>query len=120
LEVLGDIQGPILSPQGPPRFSRWNPKVPGTLKTMLTKGFTKGKKPVAHWSGQRQFTIQELGMLQGFWSGYVFKGSDVEKKRQIGNAVPPVFWQYVVSEIMKTLLDWKEGRIDCEPNQIMD
>ena len=56
-----------------------------------------------HWESRRLRT-SELAALQTFPSGYVFEGSRRERVRQIGNAVPPLLAEVVVSEAIATLV----------------
>jgi site-specific DNA-cytosine methylase len=102
-QVLGHL------PQGPPHQGQvrrypWNPDASNVLGTMTTRGF-----PQAHWDGHRQFDIPDCKLLQGFDIDYDFKGSETEQKRQIGNAVPPVYWKIVISHLIQHLLNWKRG-----------
>lgn len=56
-----------------------------------------------HPSGLRPFTLRELACIQGFPMDYQFVGNWGEKKRQVGNAVPPVFGAAVMMEVRKTM-----------------
>ena len=53
----------------------------------------------------RYFTIREAARLQTFPDGYVFDGAWSEAMRQIGNAVPVVLAQAVVSSVAEKLCE---------------
>lgn len=55
-----------------------------------------------HWDSRR-LTIAELAALQSFPLGYRFIGPRREQVRQIGNAVPSVMAQAMVSSVLATL-----------------
>jgi site-specific DNA-cytosine methylase len=63
-----------------------------------------------HWSGRR-FTIRELATLQQFPPKYRFIRNNRNIMKQIGNAIPPLVWEKFIREIMKTVYDYKAGRI---------
>ncbi|KAL8701395.1 MAG: hypothetical protein Q9201_004933 [Fulgogasparrea decipioides] len=54
-----------------------------------------------HPSGLRNFTIREFATLQGFPVEHLF--SDVETKKQVGNAVPPIVGSKVLERIVQAL-----------------
>lgn len=56
-----------------------------------------------HPSGLRPFTPRELACLQTFPVTHDFAGSVFQKKKQIGNAVPPVLAEALLKEVRKTL-----------------
>ena len=53
----------------------------------------------------RYFTIREAARLQTFPDGYVFDGAWSEAMRQIGNAVPVVLAQSIVSSVAEKLCE---------------
>jgi len=53
----------------------------------------------------RRFTPEEAGRIQSFPDTFKFSGSESDAYRQIGNAVPPVMFWYLVQEIIKVLKD---------------
>lgn len=65
---------------------RFDPDQP--LKHCIT---TKGGESVVHFSGTRTWSLAELAVLQGFPWYHRFRGKYTSIRRQIGNAVPPVF-----------------------------
>jgi len=62
-----------------------------------------------HPSGQRDLTLREYAAMQGFPQVHVFRGN--YKKKQIGNAVPPVVAK-VLFESVKRDLDGADGIIE--------
>lgn len=56
-----------------------------------------------HPSGMRPFTPRELACLQTFPATHDFAGSVFQKKKQIGNAVPPVLAEALLREVRKTM-----------------
>ena len=52
-----------------------------------------------HPSGERPFTLRELACIQTFPVDYQFHGLLGEKKRQIGNAVPPILGKAVLEAV---------------------
>jgi DNA (cytosine-5)-methyltransferase 1 len=55
-----------------------------------------------HWDSRR-LSIDELAALQSFPAGYRFAGPRREKVRQIGNAVPAVMAQAMVSSVLRSV-----------------
>ena len=51
----------------------------------------------------RPYTVLELQLIQSFPNTFVFSGSYIEKVKQIGNAIPPVFVKYIISYIKDIL-----------------
>ena len=60
----------------------------------------------SHWypSGKRGFTVREVACLQGFPLEHQFAGNAEERRRQIGNAVPPPISQRVLDGCIKALM----------------
>src|SRR5690606_11717615 len=59
--------------------------------------------------GTRKFTVRELACIQGFPNEYQFLGTLTDKRRIIGNAVPPP----LSAALMGWLREWME-RVDFE------
>ena len=63
-----------------------------------------------HYSENRKIINRERARLQGFPDNFVFKGSNSEIRKQIGNAVPPL-WIYPIGvEIYKILKEEHESK----------
>ena len=60
-----------------------------------------GGENCSHPSGDRALTHRELAALQGFPENHVFYAGD--RRRQIGNAVPPVIGKVLLSWIRRHL-----------------
>ncbi|KAL2149952.1 hypothetical protein VTH82DRAFT_7628 [Thermothelomyces myriococcoides] len=72
---------------------RWDP---ATLARTITCSGGQNH----HWSGERDFTLLEYAVLQGFPVWHRFRGKCL--KKQIGNAFPPS----VVRVLYEHLVDW--------------
>lgn len=81
-----------------PRISPVDPDQP-LLATILASG---GPYDI-HPDGLRPFTPRELACLQTFPLSHKFFGTPFQKKKQIGNAVPPVLAEALMNEVRKTL-----------------
>jgi DNA (cytosine-5)-methyltransferase 1 len=49
-----------------------------------------------HWS-DRRLRVPEVAAIQTFPDGYVFKGNRRSVQKQLGNAVPPLLGQHMIS-----------------------
>ncbi|KAK4133343.1 S-adenosyl-L-methionine-dependent methyltransferase, partial [Trichocladium antarcticum] len=78
------------------RKPRWDPD--RLAKTITTSG---GQN--YHWDGERDFTLLEYAVLQGFPIWHKFKGSYV--KKQIGNAFAPSVVQLLYEHLVGWLLE---------------
>ncbi|SMR53321.1 unnamed protein product [Zymoseptoria tritici ST99CH_3D1] len=93
--TIGDILAQV--PRHPPglmghavrrTLPAFDPDQP--LRGCITSGGGKSKNNY-HPSGRRDFNLQELAQLQGFSADHRFYGGVTSVRKQIGNAVPPVF-----------------------------
>ncbi|KAF2083194.1 S-adenosyl-L-methionine-dependent methyltransferase [Saccharata proteae CBS 121410] len=75
----------------------------GQLGTVVTAGARLG-----HWSDNRGFTPRELACLQTFPRTYRFTGTNRKRMEQIGNAVPPVFFEAILRQLVKALWAFDE------------
>ena len=51
----------------------------------------------------RRLTVSEAACLQGFPNGFVFKGAQSEKFKQIGNSVPPPFAYHIAKSVLESM-----------------
>lgn len=58
-----------------------------------------------HPDEHRGFTVREAARIQGFPDSFVFKGSEKEQARLVGNAVPPPLAHWVALGVRKMLTD---------------
>ena len=64
-----------------------------------------------HPREDRVLTVRELARLQSFPDDFRFFGTRIQQTRQVGNAVPPMFAEYLASIIKKYLRKYKESMI---------
>lgn len=79
------------------RYGRMNPQ--GQSCTILTKCDPHWGS-FFHYNQDRAVTPREAARLQSFPDRYVFQGSLSAQYEQIGNAVPPLLGQAIVSEVV--------------------
>lgn len=99
--VLSSISPSFTHSLHEPHLSkRFNPpKVPWD-PTKLAKTITTNGGQNYHWDGERDFTLLEYAVLQGFPTWHKFEGAYI--KKQIGNAFAPS----VVKVLYDHLVDW--------------
>jgi DNA (cytosine-5)-methyltransferase 1 len=87
------------------KFATDEPKVPFDGNTQARCVTTNAGQYNYHPSGKRPYTIRELARLQTFPLYHSFAGAKgiTEKKRQVGNAVPPILAKAVFKSIVKSL-----------------
>ena len=94
----------------PPRFSKIRPYDATTLLkrldadrptyTITTKFNEATTGAFIHPSQLRTLSVREAARLQGFPDTFIFCGSPVQMRRQIGNAVPPLLARAVAEAIL--------------------
>lgn len=94
------------------RSRRYNPPKPRWDPTKLARTITCNGGQNYHWSGERDFTLLEYAVLQGFPTWHKFEGSYV--KKQIGNAFAPS----VVKVLYDHLVDWLLVRDGFDPAHV--
>ena len=65
------------------------------VSAAATPGFALPPKSGLH----RRATVEECATLMGFPAGYPFTGTTTARRRQVGNAVPPVLAEAVVRQL---------------------
>ncbi|KAK3298263.1 S-adenosyl-L-methionine-dependent methyltransferase [Chaetomium fimeti] len=91
--LVHKLHEPGLSKRFDPPKKPWDP-------TQLAKTITTDGGRNYHWDGERDFTLLEYAVLQGFPTWYKFEGAYI--KKQIGNAFAPS----VVKVLYDHLVDW--------------
>lgn len=71
--------------------------------TITAKSSTPSCGRFLHPEQHRNITVREAAILQGFPQSYEFSGSMVNQYRQIGEAVPPLFAQFVAWKVLDFL-----------------
>lgn len=88
-------------------LKRLEPNRPAyTITTKFNEGTTGA---FIHPNQPRTISIREAARLQSFPDNYIFKGSDVQIRRQIGNAVPPLLATAVAEAILPYVLKATSG-----------
>ncbi|KAI1750718.1 S-adenosyl-L-methionine-dependent methyltransferase [Xylaria castorea] len=93
------------------RLPRWDSDV--TLRRCIT---TNGGYGNYHPNGRRDFTLREYATLQTFPVDYPFQNPD--KKKQIGNAFPPLVVKVLYTHLRKWLE--KQDRVYAIENEHID
>lgn len=68
-------------------------------------GRTGGPSPTV--TGRRRLTVRECAILQGFPPDWPFSGTQKERYRQVGNAVPPPLAE-VIGRNLETAMTWSD------------
>lgn len=63
-----------------------------------------------HPSGKRPYTDREMAALQTFPPDYKFAG--VYTRKQIGNAVPPLFAKAIYGEVVRSLRETDQAELE--------
>lgn len=101
LEEIKDLpRGPLHEPEKMPRLYEPRRNFDDRFQTVMTRG------KILHPSGERELTLLECAILQGFpkdydWTDPQVKESEIRK--QIGNAVPPNVFQHFLAHVRKHL-----------------
>ncbi len=76
----------------------------GIGNTITTSLHNPGSGRFIHYQDVRAISIREAARLQGFDDDYLLVGSKVQKRTQVGNAVPPLLARSVAEHIYKTII----------------
>ena len=71
--------------------------------TITAKSSTPSCGRFLHPEQHRNISVREAAILQGFPQSYEFKGPFVQRYRQVGEAVPPLFARFVAKRILDTI-----------------
>lgn len=76
----------------------------GIGNTITTSLHNPGSGRFIHYRDNRAISIREAARLQGFDDDYILMGSKVQKRTQVGNAVPPLLARSVAEHIYETII----------------
>ena len=76
----------------------------GIGNTITTSLHNPGSGRFIHYQDIRAISIREAARLQGFDDGYLLVGSKVQKRTQVGNAVPPLLARSVAEHVCGAIL----------------
>ena len=78
-----------------------------TITSHLAKVSLNSRDPVLLVDSQkeiyRRFTPREAARIQSFPDNFIFEGSESSAYRQIGNAIPPVYFWHLMNKIINDL-----------------
>jgi DNA (cytosine-5)-methyltransferase 1 len=85
----------------PEKWRRLHPDLPSyTILAQMHRDLSEWVHPWLH----RWITVREAARLQSFHDGFVFKSSEWQQLKQIGNAFPPLL-AYAAAQMAAALLD---------------
>ena len=90
----------------PEKWRRLHPDLPSyTILAQMHRDLSEWVHPRL----ERWITVREAARLQSFHDGFVFKSSEWQMLKQIGNAVPPLL-AFAAARMMRNVLDVLDGR----------
>jgi DNA (cytosine-5)-methyltransferase 1 len=91
----------------PEKWRRLHPDLPSyTILAQMHRDLSEWVHPKL----ERWITVREAARLQSFHDGFVFKSSEWQMLKQIGNAVPPLL-AYAAGQMTVTVLEAVEGKV---------
>lgn len=98
----------------PEKWRRLHPDLPSyTILAQMHRDLSEWVHPYL----ERWITVREAARLQSFHDGFVFKSSEWQMLKQIGNAVPPLL-AYAIARMAKALLATTEGKAEPVPTLV--
>lgn len=92
----------------PEKWRRLHPDLPShTILAQMHRDLSEWIHP----SLERWITVREAARLQSFHDGFVFRGSEWQQLKQVGNAVPPLLG-YAAARMIKSILEACDGRVE--------
>jgi DNA (cytosine-5)-methyltransferase 1 len=94
----------------PEKWRRLHPDRPAyTILAQMHRDLSEWVHP----DHQRWITVREAARLQSFHDGFVFKSSEWQMLKQIGNAVPPLLGRAICRVALRALeqLDDRDGSL---------
>ncbi|WP_242122285.1 DNA cytosine methyltransferase [Sphingomonas lacusdianchii] len=93
----------------PEKWRRLHPDLPSyTILAQMHRDLSEWVHP----NQERWITVREAARLQSFHDGFIFKGSEWQQLKQIGNAVPPLLG-HAVASLAAAILKVGEGASGC-------
>ena len=93
----------------PEKWRRLHPDLPSyTILAQMHRDLSEWVHPRL----ERWITVREAARLQSFHDGFVFKSSEWQMLKQIGNAVPPVL-AHAAARMIRAILSAAEGRSEA-------
>lgn len=90
----------------PEKWRRLHPDLPSyTILAQMHRDLSEWVHPKL----ERWITVREAARLQSFHDGFIFKSSEWQMLKQIGNAVPPLLG-YAAARMARGVLDAADGR----------
>jgi DNA (cytosine-5)-methyltransferase 1 len=90
----------------PEKWRRLHPDMPSyTILAQMHRDLSEWVHPKL----DRWITVREAARLQSFHDGFLFKSSEWQMLKQIGNAVPPLLG-YAAAQMVIAILNVMEGR----------
>lgn len=91
----------------PEKWRRLHPDLPSyTILAQMHRDLSEWVHP----SLERWITVREAARLQSFHDGFIFKSSEWQMLKQIGNAVPPLLGHAVAAMIKSIVLECSEPK----------
>lgn len=97
-------------------FGRLAPDLPAYTITTQFHNVTTGC--YTHPYEDRALTVREAARIQSFPDSYVFEGNIQSRCRQVGNAVPPLLAQVLVTSIAEAIMGEDAAEVHPSPKPI--
>ncbi|MFG1342482.1 DNA cytosine methyltransferase [Xanthobacter autotrophicus] len=92
----------------PEKWRRLHPDLPSyTILAQMHRDLSEWVHPKL----ERWITVREAARLQSFHDGFVFKSSEWQMLKQIGNAVPPLL-AYAAGKMVLAILEATDGKVN--------
>jgi DNA (cytosine-5)-methyltransferase 1 len=92
----------------PEKWRRLHPDLPSyTILAQMHRDLSEWVHPKL----ERWITVREAARLQSFHDGFIFKSSEWQMLKQIGNAVPPLLG-YAAARMAAAVLEASNGRVE--------
>ncbi len=94
----------------PEKWRRLHPDLPSyTILAQMHRDLSEWVHPKL----ERWITVREAARLQSFHDGFIFKSSEWQMLKQIGNAVPPLL-AFAAGKMVTAILEAAEGNVVAE------